>query len=274
MRTLLNSVYAGRPRYSRSIFLCQILVAAEALSTYAVLHYIAVQYFLIIERNCRDRRLALARLGDPGALPPRGASLRRSERRRATDGDDDDALAVQVKGDGDDDDDDDDDARSAPVARELSGDRDLLHTRDEAYDPVISTEVETMQHIFTACDRSGNGRIEHGELQAALRWYAVYLSPGEALQTIELFFKKNGRPIPVRSARNRDLSLTFDDFCEVMLRYDQKYRFPHSLRVNAFRWQPPSLQLDILARFLYLPLCAVIAFVIYLSHFGFAGPRG
>lgn len=254
---LLNSVYAGRPRYSTSIFLCQLLVTAEALSTYAILHYILVQHFLIIEHGALARRRALAELSDIAApeeipLEPVGAM-----------GDGDEAAADEA------------DAEDVRLSQRFSVSKrsSRVITRDESYDPLRSAEMDTLRRIFSSCDASGDGKIDHRELQTALKWYGVFLSPEDALRNVEIFLSKNNRPIPTAA---RHLTLNFDDFCEFMLYYDLKYRLAVSVSPsikNSLLYQPPSLRLDIAARILYIPACIVCTAVLYLVHFGSNPPR-
>ena len=254
---LLNSVYAGRPRYSTSIFLCQLLVTAEALSTYAILHYILVQHFLIIEHGALARRRALAELSDIAA--PEEIPL---ESVGAT-GDGDEAAADEA------------DAEDVRLSQRFSVSKrsSRVITRDESYDPLRSAEMDTLRRIFSSCDASGDGKIDHRELQTALKWYGVFLSPEDALRNVEIFLSKNNRPIPTAA---RHLTLNFDDFCEFMLYYDLKYRLAVSVSPsikNSLLYQPPSLRLDIAARILYIPACIVCTAVLYLVHFGSNAPR-
>ncbi|KAH8048164.1 GABA-A receptor [Aureococcus anophagefferens] len=254
---LLNSVYAGRPRYSTSIFLCQLLVTAEALSTYAILHYILVQHFLIIEHGALARRRALAELADIAApeeipLEPVGAT-----------GDGDEAAADEA------------DAEDVRLSQRFSVSKrsSRVITRDESCDPLRSAEMDTLRRIFSSCDASGDGKIDHRELQTALKWYGVFLSPEDALRNVEIFLSKNNRPIPTAA---RHLTLNFDDFCEFMLYYDLKYRLAVSVSPsikNSLLYQPPSLRLDIAARILCIPACIVCTAVLYLVHFGSNPPR-
>ncbi|KAH8045222.1 GABA-A receptor [Aureococcus anophagefferens] len=152
----------------------------------------------------------------------------------------------------------------------------ILRTRvspaDESY-PLRSAEMDTLRRIFSSCDASGDGKIDHRELQTALKWYGVFLSPEDALRNVEIFLSKNNRPIPTAA---RHLTLNFDDFCEFMLYYDLKYRLAVSVSPsikNSLLYQPPSLRLDIAARILYIPACIVCTAVLYLVHFGSNPPR-
>ncbi|KAJ8598488.1 hypothetical protein CTAYLR_001347 [Chrysophaeum taylorii] len=131
--------------------------------------------------------------------------------------------------------------------------------------PVFQEDLALLKKIFDRFDADRSGAIEPKEVSNVLRYYGVYISSAVARATVLNYYFFNHMRIP----KTELPSLSFEQFVDFITRYDE-YAVGHESK--GFTSQPTSLQVDIVGRYAFIPVCFSILCIHYLAWFGFSAP--
>jgi len=120
---------------------------------------------------------------------------------------------------------------------------------------------------FDAYARPGpDGRpyLDETRLARSMRGEGVYVAPGQVRHEASFFLAATG-------ADDEECALGFYQYVEFLVDYLPRYDSAGvaCLYEETFWDHPPSLQLDILCRWLYLPVAGVLFLILYFSHRAF-----
>lgn len=244
MRLLINAIFSRMETVSYFIYLASFLNAAMFLSCACVVEYALVQFLMHKESEAMKRRKAIDvhknKNNSKSSLSRRPSFLAPRAEQESKTGD---------GGAGD-------DWESPQMSMKTTS---TTEDDPEAFEkiscnPLGEQDTSDMRRIFDKY--STRGVLDSASLSLVMRYhYGVYIDAACARDTMLFFGYKNGMRIPKKRS---SVALDFAQFQELVVHYDEKYNIGRDETEQNFISKPNSLKTDYVARWCFLPICAIV----------------